>query len=335
MLPNLDFHTIIALAAILLSTGLGLVALPGKNGSPVYRIFALGMLVLAAEQVFSALGMRADFTAELRKWEYFRMLAGALVPSVWLSFSVSFAREDPKTSIAKWKWVLIASAVLPVSLVLFTPDLLFLKADLNLSHEWALVFGWPAFIYHSLFLAGSILILVNLEKTLRASSGVTRWRIKFMLLGIGSLFAARIYTTSERLLFLGDKSALCAIDSATLLFANLLVLVSAIRTHLRNYSVYVSQDLLYNSALIIIVGIYLLALGVVAKIARYFGAGELLLQNAFLVFIAFVGLAVLLLSSNIRYRTKKFVSTHFQRPLYDYKKVLAALTERTTTLVNM
>jgi putative PEP-CTERM system histidine kinase len=335
MLPNLDFHTIIALAAILLSTGLGLAALPGKNGSPVYRIFALGMLVLAAEQVFSALGMRADFTAELRKWEYFRMLAGALVPGVWLAFSVSFAREDPKASIAKWKWVLIALAVLPVSLVLFTPDLLFLKADLSLGHEWVLIFGWPAFIYHSLFLAGSILILVNLEKTLRASSGVTRWRIKFMLLGIGCLFAARIYTTSERLLFLGDKSALCAIDSATLLFANLLVLVSAVRTHLRNYSVYVSQDVLYNSALILIVGVYLIALGVVAKIARYFGAGELLLQNAFLFFIAFVGLAVLLLSSDIRYRTEKFVSTHFRRPLYDYKKVLGALAERTTTLVNM
>ena len=86
-------------------------------------------------------------------------------------FSICFAREDPKPALAKWKWVFVAFAVIPISLMIFAPDLLFLKANLSRNSEWILTFGWPAFVYYSLFMSGAILILVNLEKTLRASSG--------------------------------------------------------------------------------------------------------------------------------------------------------------------
>ena len=335
MLQDLEPLAIVALLAALLSTGLGFYALVVRSSSLPNRIFALGMFLLAAEQVFSAFGLYPESTAELQKYAWLRMLPGALIPVVWLLFSACFAREDPAKSLAKWKWGYVALAVLPISLLVVTRNHVFLKANLTWDQGWLLTFAWPAFLYYSLFLGCAILILMNLEKTLRASSGETRWHIKFMLLGIGSLFAARIYTSSERLLFLGDKTMLCAIDSGTLLFANVLVLASAVRTHLRNYNVYVSQDVLYNSAVIIIVGIYLFGLGVVAKIARYIGAGEILLQNAFLIFLAFVGISVLLLSGNLHFRTKKFISRHFKRPLYDYKKILGTLTERTISLVNV
>ena len=334
-MQNLDFLTVMSFVTVFLSVGLGLYALVVRTGSLTNRVFALGMFLLAAEEVFSVLGLRPDSVPELQKWAYLRMLAGSLVPCVWLIFSTCFAREEPVKSLQKWKWGLAAFAVVPFSLVLLVPDLLFVRINLSPDREWLLIFGWPAFFYYSVILSGAILILVNLEKTLRASSGETRWNIKFMLLGIGSLFAARIYTSSERLLFLGDRSVLCVIDSGTLLFANILVVVSALRTHLRNYSVYISQEVLYNSAVIMIVGIYLFGLGVVAKIARYFGAGEMLLQNAFLIFVALVGISVLLLSSNIQFGIKKSISRHFKRPLYDYKKVLGALTERTISLVNV
>ena len=224
---------------------------------------------------------------------------------------------------------------MPVSLVIFTRGAFFPKVNLAPDGDWLLAFGWPGFVYFSLVMTAAILILVNLEKILRSSSGLTRWNIKFMILGVGSIFAARIYTSSERLLFLGDKAAWCTIDAATLLFAGILVAISAARTHLRSYSVYISQDVLYSSAVIIIVGIYLFGLGVAAKIARYIGAGEMLLQNAFLVFVGFVGISVLLLSGDLQFRTKKFISRHFKRPLYDYKKILGTLAERTISLVNV
>jgi len=334
LIQNIDFLAVISFLAVLLSTCLGLYALLVRRSSLPGRIFAVGMFLLAAEQVFSALGQAPASITDLLKYAHLRMLAGALIPCVWMVFSACFAREEPRASLAKWKYVYIAFALVPISLVIFASDLLFSRIALP-HHEWLLVFGWPSFVYYSIVLSGAIVVLVNLEKTLRASSGQTRWQIKFMLLGIGSLFAARIYTSSERILFLGDNPMLCAINSGMLLFADILVIVAALRTRLRHYSVYISQDLLYNSAVIVIVGIYLFGLGVLAKIARYFGAGEMLLQNAFLIFIALVGVSVLLLSGNLQFRTKKFISRHFKRPLYDYKKILGTLAERTISLVNM
>jgi hypothetical protein len=70
-------------------------------------------------------------------------------------------------------------------------------------------------------------------------------------------------------------------------------------------------------------------------VAQYFGASEVLLNNTFLIFIAFVGVAVLLQSGSIKYRIRQFISRHFKRPVHDYRKVWASLTERTTSLVDL
>ena len=41
---------------------------------------------------------------------------------------------------------------------------------------------------------GTVLILMNLERTFRSAVGTMRWRIKFIVLGLGIVFGARIYT---------------------------------------------------------------------------------------------------------------------------------------------
>lgn len=335
MLYYLDPRLTITIAAIALSAGLGIIALFGGRGRPDYRFFSAGMLLIAIEGAFSVLCMQADFTVELRKWEYLRMASGAMIPGIWLAFSVCYAREDAKASLDRWKWAILFLAVMPISIVVFLRDYLFLKSQLSLGGNWVFIFNWPAYLFHVLFLVGSVLILVNLEKTLRASSGNMRWRIKFMLLGVGSLFATRIYTSSERLLFSGETNLFVTIESSTLFFSNILIIVSILRTRLKNVSVYVSQDILYNSITILMVGIYLLALGFVAKVAQYFDAGQILFGNAFLIFIALVGMLILLLSSNIQHGIKKFISRHFERPVHNYRKVWSSLTDRMASLVNL
>ena len=45
------------------------------------------------------------------------------------------------------------------------------------------------------------MILNNLEKTFRSTVGTMRWRIKFVVLGLAVIFAGRIYTLSQDLLF--------------------------------------------------------------------------------------------------------------------------------------
>ena len=70
-------------------------------------------------------------------------------------------------------------------------DMQILAGDLRL--------GWAGIVLYAFLLIGSILVLTNLERTFRAAVGTMRWRIKFMVLGVGVLFAVRIYTTSQAL----------------------------------------------------------------------------------------------------------------------------------------
>ncbi|HYA39779.1 MAG TPA: XrtA/PEP-CTERM system histidine kinase PrsK [Syntrophobacteraceae bacterium] len=325
---------ILPVAAGLLSLCIGLLALLGARKLFVYKIFVLGMFILAAEQVCAVLAARSASPGEFMRWELFKMLAGSFVPGAWLTFSICYAREDFRKNLARFRWALTAAFIVPAAaaVVSFRSPLI---SQSRVYHQWIVSFGWPAYLYNLSILFLAILILINLEKTLRSSSGAIRWQIKFMVLGVGVLIAARIYCTAERLLFAGDHSRLLTVDSGTLVLADILIAVAVLRTRLRNINVYVSGDFIYNSIIVLIVGIYLLAFGVAAKLAQYFVSSSLLLDNAFLIFIAFVGIAVLFLSQGIKFKLKRFISRHFKRPVYDYKKILGSFTTRTTSLVDL
>ncbi|MGC9195168.1 MAG: XrtA/PEP-CTERM system histidine kinase PrsK [Syntrophobacteraceae bacterium] len=329
----LNYQTILPAAAALLSLCLGLFALLKAKDLLAYRLFALGMLLLASEQVFSLLIFHSGDPVAFLHWQFINMLAGALAPATWLAFSICYVREDFRQSLLRWKWGLIAAAIFPTALIWLFRGSLF--RTLAFKTGWVVSFGWPGYLYELIVLLVIITILVRLERTLRASSGDARWRIKFMVLGIGFIFAARIYSTAERLLFVGDFSFLFLVDSATLLLGDLMVIVGFMRTRLENVNVYISQDLLYNSIVITLVGAYLLIVGVAAKIARYFGAGAIMLDDVFLILITLLGIAVLLLSDSVRFRIRNFISRNFQRPPYDYRKVWASFTERLPSMIDL
>jgi putative PEP-CTERM system histidine kinase len=99
-----------------------------------------------------------------------------------------------------------------------------------------------------------------------------------------------------------------------------------------NIDFYPSHSVLYNSLTVLLVGIYFIAVGLVAKVAVYFKGGRNLPLTAFIVFIAVVGLAVLLFSDPLRLKRKHFISRHFKRPRYDYRKEWAAFTQWTTSV---
>jgi hypothetical protein len=52
-------------------------------------------------------------------------------------------------------------------------------------------------------LVGTVLVLMNLERTFRSAVGTMQWRIKFLILGLAVIFGARIYTRSQALVFSG------------------------------------------------------------------------------------------------------------------------------------
>ncbi len=107
------------------------------------------------------------------------------------------------------------------------------------------------------------------------------------------------------------------------------------RSRVLKFDIYLSHSFLYNSFTVLLIGIYFIAVGVVAKLVYYFRGSQSPAQTALLVFLAILVLALFLLSDRLRLQRKRFISRHFKRPRYDYPRVWARFTERSASVSDM
>ena len=310
--------------------GSAVFSLTRDHRSFVHRFFALGMATLAVECLLTGLSSETLFPGEVIRWQRWRFLAGALVPGIWLIFSLSFGREDYRRLLSKWGWVILAVFLFPLAFVtLLWPD--FFRGDpRGVGAGWQLSLGWAGYGFHVGFMLSLVLILMVLERILRATRGRKRWQFKFLLLGVVAAFAARVYTGSHALLFQTVSLDLEAVNAAALLAANCLILISLLRAGVLQTDIYLSHGMLYKSLTAIVVGVYFSALGLSVKTLTETLSFPL---RASLVFLALLGLLMALLSDRLRLGMKLFISRHLRRPRYDYRNVWMAFTKRTAAVV--
>jgi putative PEP-CTERM system histidine kinase len=175
---------------------------------------------------------------------------------------------------------------------------------------------------------------MNLERTFRASVGTMRWRIKFMLLGLGALLIVRLYTSSQALLFRHIDPNLENVNAAALFIGGILIVRSLRRTGKFQLDVYPSQSVLQGSLTVLLAGVYLLIVGLFAKVVSHFGGDASFAIKTFLVLVSLVVLTILIQSDRLRLRLRTFVSRHFQRPLYDYRTMWQKFNEATASRVD-
>lgn len=328
------FSLILCIVAAGLAMGLAALVLARDHRSFVHRIFAAGMLGFAAEGVLVALSLRADAVEEILLWQKLRLGVGGFIPPVWLLFSLSFTREGDTNLFRRARWLLVLLLGVPFLLgVIFSRGLLE-KAILADSSRWILRMGWAGHLLHVFVLLTSVAMLVNLERTFRGSRGHMRWQIKFLILGLGSLFAVRIYTGSQELIYRSLDTGLQVVNLATLIVAGALMIRSLSRLRLLSLTFYPSHAFVYGSFTIVLAGIYFILIGVLASLVRYVGGEQTFAIKVFVVFLACVGLSVVLLSDRLRHRLRYFISVHLKRPRYDYRKEWVKFTEKTSSLID-
>ncbi len=325
---------ILAFASAGFSGALAVAALWQGRRSLSHWLFTAGMLVLAVERVLAGMSLLASDPKETASWQDWRLFAMSFLPGVWLAFSLTYARGNYREFLAKWRYALIAMFVLPTVLAaLFLEKLtVTVQSDQSVA-AWMHGLGLPAFLIHLILLAGNIIVLMNLERTYRAAIGTMRWRIKFMVLGLAVLFMAGAYSSSQVLLFRGIKPGLDPVNSIALILACLLITRSLFRAGHFELSVYPSHAVLQNSLTVLLAGIYLLVVGLLAKALALLGSDANFALKAFVVLLALVLLALVLLSDRVRLQTRRFVSRHFRRPLYDYRSVWRSFSEGTATVL--
>ena len=313
---------------------LALVALLRSHRTIADWTFAAGMAVLTAENIFIGLTASAQLPERVIFWQQWRTLTLSLLPGFWLLFSLSYARGNAVDFLGKWRIPLIGAFVLPLLItLLFRNNLLIAVADNATADHWTIRLDGAGLALNLFVLIASIFILMNLERTFRASVGTMRWRIKFMLMGVGLLFTVRLYTSSQALLFRGIDPSFQMMNAVSSLVAALLMVRSLFRSGRLTLDVYPSQFVLQGSLTILLAGIYLIFVGIFSKIVSYFGGDTTFALKSFVGLVALVVLAILLQSDRVRLYLRRFVSRNFQRPLYDYRTLWQRFNEGTASRV--
>jgi putative PEP-CTERM system histidine kinase len=355
----LNAEHILFAGASLWALGLACGALARKPRNFAVLSFAIGMALLALDAGFST-AVVAPFSVaaavpgeahldRVLRFEGMRIAVLSALPAAWLAFSLSYSRGNSRKFLAGWKPVLIASCFLPV-VALFgcwyggPPGSLLLTVDPSLADSYAasldggspppIELRWLARGMHLAVLVSAVLVLMNLERTFRAAVGTLRWRIKFVLLGLGLVFAARVYTSSQGLLYSISDSRLATFNAGALLLGCFLITVSFFRASLSGVEVFPSPAVLEKSLTVLLAGAYLLVVGVFAKVVVFLGGDAAFPLKALVVLLAILGLGLLLASERARFLARRFISRHFHRPFYNYRGLWRSFTERTSSIVD-
>jgi putative PEP-CTERM system histidine kinase len=317
--------------AAVFSAALALAVVLMRRRSIAAWCFIVGILVLAVEGLLAALSLAAVNAWEVERWQTYSLLAKSLIPVSWLAFSLSYSRGDYRGYLTRWRWLLLGAALLPVmvAVVLTVYREPALSAQrLDEDGGWYVRYAaWGKWL-QMVTVAASVCVLAHLERTFRAAVGTMQWRIKFVVLGLGLIFGARIYCRSQALLFSSYDLNLSVVENSALIMGCLLMVVGYARHGFGEIDIYPSRTVLQGSVVVLLVGLYLFVVGVLAQMARVFGGTGNFQLQALVVLGGVVGLAILLLSERLRQRLRVFVSRHFRRPQHDYRAVWTQFTHR-------
>jgi putative PEP-CTERM system histidine kinase len=324
----------LAFIAAVLSAALAVAAVLRNRRSGAVWWFALGMIGLAADSMLIGICLSLTSQEKLAFWQEWALILKAFLIAIWLGFAVTYSRGDAGESFRRWKMLIAIACLLPaVALVGFRGNLIQVLVRPSSSDLW-ISFSNAGKVVNVVILVGTVLVLMNLERTFRSAVGTMQWRIKFLILGLAVIFGARIYTRSQALVYSGHYNSLTEVEAIGLLVGCVLLGAGYFRSGLREIDVYPSRAVLQTSITVSLVGGYLFVIGVLAQIVERYGGATSFQLQAFLVLVAIALLALFLLSEKIRQRIKQFVSRHFSRPQYDFRRVWTQFTQSTSSAID-
>ena len=332
MLPS-TLDKILVVIAGFFSASLGIYALTRSLGSSSHRFFAGGMILLMTETILGGVALIGGTPESQLFWYRIRAAVSSVIPGTWFLFALTFGEGNLRQRLERWKWPIGAVFTIPILFgVFFSKNLYYGIYAITASGKGLLRLGWSGYVFNLAFILAVVLVMVLMENTLRSSKGIKRWQVKFLILGILGYFSVRIYSCSQAILFRALDPAIEITFAATaLIMADFLITMTFLRSKELPADIYLSKEFIQRSIMLLLVGGYLLAAGLLAKVLTVLG-GPLPYQLLnFLVFTALLFLAAILLSDRLRFTFKNLVSRHFQRPRYDYRDTWMKFTKRTAT----
>ena len=171
----------------------------------------------------------------------------------------------------------------------------------------------------------AIIGLMLIEQFYRNSRLDQRWRIKFICFALGVLFAYEFCLYADAQMFRHIHKELWEARGGVAALLTPFIAVSAARNPDWSVDIFVSRQIVFQSAALLGSGTYLLLMAVAGYYIKYYG-GEwgAVVQIVFLVG-AFMMLTLVLFSGQIRAKVRVFLNKNFFSNAYDYRQELLRL----------
>lgn len=318
----------LGLAGATLSVGTAVVGLAMAPRYFAHRLFAMAMGCLALMQLGAALSPQAISTSDGWPWAYYQLLATACLPGLGLLFSVSFARFNPRDHVRQWQWWLPLGFGLPLGLVAGWPNMIYQLPPPSLGPLSHAPLGWAGYGFYSVVLISALAIIAQLETTLRASAGTIRAQIKFMILGMGCIFAVQVYTASQTLLLASRHASFTSLEAIAAVLANGLIIAAFVRRRRFDVKLYVARSFPVHAVSLKISVLYLL---IAAGFPQIFRTPS----GALWGLVLLIAGVVVLISDLVRYESRRVLNRYIFRARYDYRRVWSLYTQRLSAVVDV
>jgi len=169
--------------------------------------------------------------------------------------------------------------------------------------------------------------LAIIEQLFRNTSARHRWATKYLFFGAGGIFAFDFYLYADALLFRSVDQDLWAARGIVHTVAVPLLAIASARNKNWSLNIFVSRDIILNTTAILSGGVYLLVMAGAGYYLKEFGGDWGKIGQVMFLTLAVVFLFIILTSSQLRAKTKVFLSKHFYKNKYDYRIEWLRLTE--------
>jgi putative PEP-CTERM system histidine kinase len=272
-----------------------------------WRGHATGMLFILASAVTAAWATVLAVHAWTEGVSLLLLYASEALRNVaWLLLLASIARPVAPSLV-----IIIARLVVPAILVLapFLPMLLAFTPGAE----------FPDLLVSRAGLLAVLLGLILLEQIFRNSNQAARSALRYLAIGLGGMFAYDFFLYSQAELLRGIDPAVWSLRGLLTAASAPLIALALRRNPQWSVDIFVSRQIVFHSATFLVVGVYLLLMGLGGYYVRAIGGTwSVIVETAFLIGAAGM-LAMLLFSASLRRRMRVFISKHFYRNKYDYR----------------
>lgn len=291
-------------------------------------------LFLSAALVLTALLELLDLqslasSADPFFWKRYAVIAEALLPPLWMLASLTFARQS-----GPWKLSHLSQAALGVAfLMVLLPILLPLESFLyapDFPLESLVFLQKGGYFYYLWIMTCLVFALVQFEKTFANASPSAQYKIKYDIIGFGTILAVLVFYYSQALLYRTINMNYLPVRSIIYLAAAGIAFYSLIRRR-GKVRIEVSRQAAFKSVVLVAVGVYLLLIGFLGEGLQHFGFSFPRTVMVSFAFLLGIGLLVLLLSDRIRREVKVVLHKNFYQNKYDYRTQWLNFTRQLST----